>query len=165
VGCEPHIIDHCVNVAKIAVKITKMLEKNNYEVDREIVEIGALLHDIGRSETHDVEHSAVGGSITRQLGLPEKIARIVERHIGAGIPKLEAKELGLPEGIYVPITLEEKIVAYADKIICGGHVVDINATIEEFAKDLGWEHPAINRLQELHKEFVKMLGQGFNKQF
>jgi uncharacterized protein len=142
-----------------------MLEKNSYDVDQKLVEIGALLHDLGRSETHDVDHSAVGGKIARQLGLPEKIARIVERHIGAGIPKLEAEELGLPEGIYTPITLEEKIVTYADKLICRGHVVNIKTTIEGFAEDLGWEHHAIKRLQSLHEEFEKMLGPEFNKQF
>lgn len=142
-----------------------MLELKGYDVDRELVEIGGLLHDIGRSETHDVNHCAVGGKIGRKLGFPEKIVRIIERHVGAGIPKREAEEIGLPEGIYMPSTLEEKIVAYADKLICGDKVIDISKTIEDFAKDLGWNHPAINRLQCLHGEFTEMLGPEFSKQF
>jgi uncharacterized protein len=165
VGCAPHVVDHCINVTEIAMKISNLLEEKKYEVNRDLVEIGGLLHDIGRSETHDVNHSAVGGRIARSLGLPDEIVRIVERHIGAGIPKWEAEELGLPEGIYIPITLEEKIVAYADKLICGDKVVDISITIEDFAEDLGWDHPAIKRLQDLHGEFVEMLGPDFTKQF
>jgi uncharacterized protein len=152
-------------VTRIALKICDLIEKKGYEVDRELVEIGGLLHDIGRSETHDINHSAVGGRIARSLGLPDEIVRIIERHIGAGIPKWEAKELGLPEGTYIPVTLEEKIVAYADKLICGDNVVEISVTLEDFAADLGWDHPAIKRLQDLHGEFVEMLGPDFTKQF
>ena len=164
-GCSPHVIDHCVNVTQIALKLSDLLEEKGYEIDRELVEIGGLLHDIGRSVTHDVNHSAVGGKIARRIGLPEEIVRIIERHIGAGIPKREAEELGLPDGFYIPVTLEEKVVAYADKLICGDKVVGINVTIEDFAKDLGWDHPAIKRLQDLHREFVQMLGNDFAKQF
>jgi uncharacterized protein len=126
-------------------------------VDVELVEIGAILHDIGRSKTHYIDHSAVGGRMVRELGVAEPVARIVERHIGAGIPEDEARALGLPEGVYVPETLEEKIVCYADKLIAGRREVDIGVTIEDFAQKMGRDHPAIERLRSLHREMEALL--------
>jgi uncharacterized protein len=94
----------------------------------------------------------------REMGLPEELARIVDRHIGAGIPRAEARKLGLPRGVYVPETLEEKLVAYADKLVCGSRVVDMQVTIDEFAARLGADHPAIQRLKDLHEEMSGLLG-------
>lgn len=148
---------HCLNVSKVAVKLAERVNAKGIPVDIKLVEIGSLLHDIGRSETHNIDHSAVGGKIARELGLPEPLARIIDRHIGAGIPGEEARRLGLPEGEYVPETVEEKIVAYADKLICGSKVVDISVTIKDFADKLGRSHPSIARLKELHEEMLGFL--------
>jgi len=128
-----------------------------YDVDIELVEIGAILHDIGRSKTHGTDHAAVGGEMVRRLGVAEPVARIVDRHVGAGIPEDEARALGLPEGVYVPETLEEKIVCYADKLIDGWREVDISVTIDGFAEKMGRSHPAIERLWSLHREMDGLL--------
>ncbi len=137
--------------------MAQQLKEKGYDVDMRLVEIGALLHDIGRSETHGTDHGAVGGEIVRRLGVVEPVARIVERHVGAGIPWDEARALGLPEGVYVPETLEEKIVCYADKLIAGRCEVDISVTVEDFAKKMGRAHPSIERLWSLHQEMTALL--------
>jgi uncharacterized protein len=144
-------------VTKIAVRIARQLKKKGHTVDVELVEIGAILHDIGRSKTHETDHAAVGGEMVRQLGIAEPVARIVDRHIGAGIPEAEAKALGLPEGVYVPETLEEKIVCYADKLIAGWREVDISVTVDDFAEKMGRDHPSIKRLWSLHHEMEALL--------
>jgi len=157
VGCPGHVVDHCLNVSKIAVRMARQLKDKGHDVDVELVEIGSILHDIGRSKTHDTDHGAVGGEMVRQLGIAEPLARIVDRHIGAGIPEDEARALGLPEGVYVPETLEEKIVCYADKLIAGWREVDISVTVEDFAEKMGRGHPAIERLWSLHREMEDLL--------
>ena len=144
-------------MTKIAVRIARQLKEKGHEVDTELVEIGAILHDIGRSKTHDADHAAVGGNMVRQLGIAEAVARIVDRHIGAGIPEDEARALGLPDGVYVPETLEEKIVCYADKLIAGWREVDISVTIDDFAAKMGSDHPSIERLWSLHHEVEGLL--------
>ena len=156
-GCPGHVVDHCLNVSKIAVRMARRLKDKGHDVDVELVEIGSILHDIGRSKTHDTDHGAVGGEMVRQLGIAEPLARIVDRHIGAGIPEDEARALGLPEGVYVPETLEEKIVCYADKLIAGWREVDISVTVEDFAEKMGRGHPAIERLWSLHREMEDLL--------
>jgi uncharacterized protein len=141
----------------VAVKLANRLKEKGYNVNLKLVEAGALLHDVGRSQTHDVDHAAVGAMIARNLGLSESVVRIIERHIGAGIPENEARDLGLPEGVYTPETLEEKIVSYADKLISGRKEVDISVTIGDFAERLGWNHPAIERLHKLQNEMENLL--------
>jgi len=116
-----------------------------------------MLHDIGRSRSHDIDHAVKGAEIARELGLQEELVHIIERHIGAGIPDDEAKELGLPPGHYVPETLEEKIVAYADKLIAGRCEVDISVTMKDFANRLGEDHPSIKRLHDLDVEMRRLL--------
>lgn len=145
-------------MARLALKLAERLREKGLDVDVGLVEAGAMLHDIGRGRTHEVDHSAVGGRMIRELGLPEALARVVDRHIGAGIPGAEARRLGLPRGVYVPETLEEKLVAYADKLVCGSRVVDINVTLGDFASKLGVDHPAIRRLRDLHEEMSGLLG-------
>ena len=126
-----------------------------------MVEAGALLHDIGRSQTHSIEHGAMGGQIARRLGMPMELTHIIERHVGAGLTQDEARRNNLPKGHYIPETLEEKIVCYADKLIEGAREVGIDSTIYSFAQELGGDHPSIKRLQDLHREMVAVLGDKF----
>ena len=144
-------------MSKIAVRIARRLKEKGHMVDVELVEIGAILHDIGRSKTHDTDHAAVGGNMVRQMGIAEPVARMVDRHIGAGIPEDEARALGLPDGVYVPETLEEKIVCYADKLIAGWREVDISVTVDDFAENMGRDHPSIERLWSLHHEMEALM--------
>lgn len=158
-GCSPRVIQHCKTVAKLAVKIAKTLQKRGYKVDVRLVEIGALLHDIGRSKTHSVDHAFVGARIAEESFLPEPVIRIIERHVGAGIPPEEAEKLGWPKKSYMPQTLEERIVNYADKLIEGTHKVSMKQTIANFSRKMGKNHPAIERLKALDEEFQSLLGE------
>ncbi|NLM29447.1 MAG: HDIG domain-containing protein [Methanomicrobiales archaeon] len=121
-GCSEGVIAHCRAVRDLALDFT-----SDPIVDRDLVEVGALLHDIGRGVTHDLHHAQVGGEICRSLGLDEAVASIVERHIGAGLTADECSLLGLAPRDCVPRTIEEKIVAHADNLVKGGRVI----TLEE----------------------------------
>lgn len=144
-------------MAKIALKIARKLENRGFNINLELVEIGALLHDIGRSKTHTVHHAIVGAEIAREKGLPEPIIKIIERHVGGGITAQEAEKLGWPVKDYIPKTLEEKIVCYADKLTEGNKQVPVEVTIKKLAAELGENHPAIERVRKLHEEFVSMV--------
>lgn len=139
------------------MKIAERLHSNGKDVDLDLVRSGALLHDVGRGKTHEINHGVVGADIARGLGLSESIIKIIERHIGGGIPADEAEDLGLPPRSYMPVSIEEKIVSYADKLVERGREVDINVTLRHYQKDLGTEHPAVLRLQALHEEMVELI--------
>ena len=156
IGCSDYVIKHCIVVRDVAVKIAK---KANADVT--IVEAGALPHDIGRSKTHDINHAVEGGKIAKKLGLPEEIIRIIERHLGAGLPAEEAKKLGLPEKDFIPETLEEKIVCHADSLVDHNKKQSIEYEVERALNDGNNEYA--RRLIILHKELSEICGIDVNK--
>jgi len=158
VGCSERVVSHCKAVSALAVKFAKNCESKGITVDVNLVEVGGLLHDIGRSKTHDITHAVVGVEIAKFLGLPESLILIIEHHIGGGIGAQEAKNLGLPVKDYFPETLEEKLVAYADKLISGSEIIPIEHTINHFSEKLGPNHPAVNHVIKLHEEIFPLVG-------
>ena len=159
VGCPPHVIEHCKRVAAFAVKVATACQKKQPSICVELVEISALLYDIGRSKTHSVNHALEGGRIVRAHGLPISVINAVERHAGGGIPKEEAKALGWPPRDFVPKTFEEKIVCYADNRVERLRIVPIDKTIRAYAADLGDNHPTIGRIRSLHREITALAGE------
>jgi len=154
--CPPQVISHCLAVSELSVELANQLRKMGVEIDIQLVEVGAILHDIGRSESHGVDHSVVGSRIAKSMNLPEPLVNIIKRHVGAGITEDEAKKMGWPEGNYVPQTLEEKIVAYADKRIDKGKKVPIAIEIKGL-QDKN-KHEAAERVRNLHDEITSLLG-------
>ena len=150
-NCPTHLINHSKAVCKKALKLSSNFD---VDVDIELVKTGALLHDIGRSKTNGIDHAVVGAEILKNMGFPDSVANIALRHIGAGIPKEEAIELGLPPKDYIPLTLEEKIVAHADNLTHWDKEVDLDFVIKKWKERLGENHPSINRIIELHQEIV-----------
>lgn len=151
VGCSEPVINHCLAVKEVAIKIAKLAK-----ADIKLVEIGALLHDIGRSKTHDITHGLEGAKIAKKLGLPVSIVNIIERHIGAGIPVDEAEKLGLPKRDFIPVTLEEKIVCHADSLIDNNKKQKIKNEINK-ARSSGHETYAL-RLEKMHQELSQICG-------
>ena len=159
-GCSGGVVGHCLNVTRIALRLAEAVRARGHDVDLALVEAGALLHDLGRCRTHSIRHAVEGGEVAREIGLPETVIRIIERHIGAGLPRDEAAELGLPEGDYVPETLEEKLVCYADKFAEGARAVGFDVALGRMGEDLGEDHPALVRFRALHEEMEGLLGRG-----
>jgi uncharacterized protein len=155
-GCRENVVRHVEAVSALAVEIAEACRKKGYNVDVHLVEVGGLLHDIGRAQTHSVHHAVLGAKIATSLGLPEPVISIIKRHVGGGITAREARKLGWPKDVYVPLTLEEKIVSYADKLIEGSRRVPIEVTIEELSRDL--PPTAIERLWKLHEEMLVLVG-------
>jgi uncharacterized protein len=154
--CSQRVIDHCEAVAALAVELAQQLNKKGFNVNLELVEAGALLHDLGRSKTHSVDHAIVGAEIAELYGLPQPIVSIIKRHVGAGITAEEAQWLGWPKDDYVPRTLEEKIVSYADKLIEGSQRVPVDLTIEQLQAEKKVE--AAERVRRLDEEIKSLLG-------
>jgi uncharacterized protein (TIGR00295 family) len=150
-GCAPEVISHCKAVRDVALRIA-----DKTDADIKLVEAGALLHDIGRSKTHGIKHAVEGSIIGKKLGLPNEIVLIIERHIGAGLTKDEARKLGLPAKDYFPISLEEKIVCHADNLIDNSHIRPIELEVERALRE-GHDEYA-RRLVILHKELSDICG-------
>lgn len=155
-GCSSEVIEHIKSVRDVSLKIAENIAEEDHNVDIDQVEVGAILHDIGRSKTHDISHGVEGAKILRKKGL-EKYAPFAENHLGAGIPEKEAKKLDIPTKNYIPKTLEEKIVTYGDNLIRGDKVQSYEKALQELREELGPNHPSLERFKDIHEE-LKDLG-------
>jgi uncharacterized protein len=120
-GCSQRVVAHCHKVRDIALGFCDRSSVAN----RALVNAGALLHDIGRGVSHAISHAQDGAAWCRSHGIPQEIARIVERHTGAGLTADECTLLRLLPVDCIPETIEEKIVASADNLVRGRHEVSI----------------------------------------
>lgn len=102
-------------------------------MDRQFITEAAMLHDIGivRCDAPGIEcfgtepyicHGHIGGEMMRSEGYPRH-ARVCERHTGAGLTREEIirQNLPLPHEDFLPETLEEKVICYADKFYSKTH--------------------------------------------
>ncbi|MCI4626260.1 MAG: TIGR00295 family protein [Candidatus Magnetoovum sp. WYHC-5] len=155
VNCPLDVIAHVEAVTKLALDIGMTVKV--VEVDMETLRLGAMYHDIGRSQTHGIAHGVEGVRIARGLGFDEKVLYIIERHIGSGLTMDEARALGLPPKDYLPETVEEKIVAYADNLVVGVKVVTFEEALGRFKRRLGSQNPAVFRFINLHEEIYSWM--------
>ena len=104
-------------------------------LDRRFVEEAAMLHDIGIFRCHApsiachgtepyICHGRIGAELLRAEGC-ERHARVCERHTGAGLTTREivAQGLPLPPMDFLPETMEEKLICYADKFYSKSNLV------------------------------------------
>lgn len=151
------LIKHCMIVSEVSTILALAFKEKGYNVNLDLARLGGLLHDVGRVKTHSVQHGYLGGKLLRDVGINERIAKIAERHVGGGISNGEAKKLGLPEGRYMPESLEEKIVCFADKIVEMDRVIPLEETLNNLREELGSESSAVQRLIELKNELRRLL--------
>ena len=152
------VIRHSEKVAEKAIEIAKKIKK--VKVDMDLIEIGGIVHDIGRTKTHDFKHAQIGGIILRQRGFPEKLARICETHILGGLDKEDAKELGLLEKDFLPSTIEEKIICLADKYMAGTREVTIEERFSKWFQKYGRSKILLKskeRIERIQKEIENLM--------
>ena len=116
---------HVVKVTELAIKIVKHNPHLNLNLNYIIK--ASMLHDIGIIKTNAPEigcfgkfpyiaHTYLGRQMLEEEGLID-VAPICERHVGTGLSKQDIIDSGfeLPRRNMIPITLEEKLICYADK--------------------------------------------------
>ena len=152
-----NVINHLLFTAQTAIDIAENLKYRNIPVNCDLVLAGALLHDIGRSKSHKIDHGIIGGKILKTHEFPIELVSIVEKHIYAGISANEAKDLGLPAKDYLPKTYEEKIVAYSDNISKTNELLSLEQELTRFKRYLPDSHPILLRVRELDTEITSLL--------
>lgn len=119
------LLSHSASVAAMAKDLNRRCALG---LDEDTVETAAMLHDIGIILTDApgidchgtlpyLAHGAAGADMLRAEGVDEIYARIAERHTGAGLTSTEIEQAGLPlppGRVYMPETILEKLICYAD---------------------------------------------------
>lgn len=125
------LVTHSLQVARKALEIAHAHALPLADGD---IAAAAMLHDIGIIATdapgihchgteHYLRHGILGAAMLRKAGAPEWLARVAERHTGTGITAKDIAEynLPMPPGDYMPETLLERLVCYADKFYSKSH--------------------------------------------
>lgn len=157
------LILHSRQVADMALAINA---DRRLGLDPAQVEAAAMLHDVGicRCDAPGIEcrgtepyimHGVIGARMLRQDGMPEWVARVAERHTGAGLSEQDIAELGLPlpPGDYMPRTLLERLICYADKFYSKSGSME-RKPLEAVRRSMLKHGPeTLSRFDALHKEF------------
>jgi uncharacterized protein (TIGR00295 family) len=146
------VIRHVCVVNVVAMEIARRCG-----ADPALVNAASLLHDVGRSRTHGVQHVWESVRIARERSLPEELVLCIGRHIASGFTAEEAKELGLPDGDYMPVTLEDKVVSFADNLVSDRSIKN-TAQAAERMRSKGFELSA-NRMIVIGKELAALCGE------
>lgn len=133
------------------------MKERNFPINCDLVLAGAMLHDIGRSQSHKLDHGVIGANILKKEKMPTELVSVVENHIFAGISKEETSEFNLPFRDFLPNTLEEKIVAYADNISKENDILTSEQVVKRYSRYLEESHPIIQRVKTLHYEIETLL--------
>ena len=132
---EQILLKHSEDVAQRVLEIAEAHPE--FHLDRQFLYEAAMLHDIGilyvdapgiccHGTKPYICHGMLGAELLRNEGLPAH-ARVAERHTGTGLTKEEIlrQSLPLPPRDFVPETLEEKIICYADKFFSKSHLEEV----------------------------------------
>ena len=126
------------------------------DADHGLVMAGSLLHDIGRSVDNSIMHALIGSEIIEKMGFPMSLVGVVRKHTGAGLDEIDAREMGLPPGDYMPKTIEEKIVAHADNLVSDNRVQTHKHAVEKLVNKGAIR--GAERMERLHWELSKLYG-------
>ena len=123
---------HSRSVADKAIAIA--IAHPELKIDKQFVEEAAMLHDIGIFRTNApgiqcfgtepyICHGTIGAQLMREEGFPLH-ALVCERHTGAGLSlmEIERQNLPVPHHDMLPLSLEEKLICFADKFFSKTHL-------------------------------------------
>ena len=118
-------------------------------MDVQFIEEAAMLHDLGIFLTDAPRihcygtaqylcHGYLGATLLRSLGY-ERHARVCERHTGTGLLKEHILQNGwdIPARDYLPETLEEQLICFADKFYSKTKYLQTPRTVEQVIESMG----------------------------
>ena len=118
-----NIIQHSLFVGRIAVYLAKKLKQSGKNVDINLVEAGALLHDIAKYksilENNEYAHADMAEEILKKEGYPN-VGRIAKMHQLDRVKELK--------------NWEEKVVYYADKRVLHRKLVSLKERYEDLKR-------------------------------
>jgi ribonucrease Y len=127
-----NVLDHLIETSQLAAMMAEELGASVETARR-----AALLHDIGKAVTHEVEgsHALIGGKLARRHGEDEAVAHAMEAHHNEVEPR----------------TVEAVIVQTADAL-SGSRPGTRGESLEQYVtrlrdlEEIGQRHPGVNKV-------------------
>lgn len=144
-GMLGNIIDHSLEVARVALYLSTELNRRGQNLDLSLVEAAALLHDLTKTECLRTkeDHAFTGSKRLKEMGY-ERIGEVVAEHI-------RLTKVTDPFRIS-----EEEVVNYADKRVKHDRIVSLEERFQDLKERYGYSLRALELLDCLKEETFKI---------
>jgi putative nucleotidyltransferase with HDIG domain len=164
---------HCLATARTAARIARALVRADPElpVDPLWIEAAALVHDIGRSRCHGIDHPLEGYRLLTGRGLAHLAKPCITHWLKGRSRSRLARDPHFTEELLQELygnldlesfTLGDRIVALADSLVMYARVVTIEERYRDASErygDSGWMDENRRISLELREEFEALLGE------
>ena len=139
-GMLSHIIDHSLEVTRVALYLGVELNKKGQRIDLGLVEAASLLHDLTKSECFRTkeDHAQTGSRLLKGMGYA-RVGEVVAEHIHV----LRRNDPSL--------VTEEEVVNYADKRVQHDRVVSLEERFNDLMERYGKGQKASEEIEKLRK--------------
>ncbi len=139
-GMLGNIIDHSIEVANVALYLSKQLNKKGQHINVLLVEAASLLHDLTKTESFETkqDHAWTGSRVLKEIGY-EKVAEVVAQHIW------------LSHEVDPLFVSEEEVVNYADKRVMHNRVVSLAERFKDLRDRYGRDPEGIRYLRRMER--------------
>ena len=139
-GMLENIFNHSLTVTKVALFLSRELNKKGQGIDLAVVEAAALLHDLAKTECLESkeDHAQQGFRLLKDLGY-ERIAAVVAQHI-------EVSSGGDSASVS-----EEEVVNYADKRVRHDRIVSLKERFSDLKDRYGRVKSALEQMDRMEK--------------
>lgn len=153
------LVSHSEAVTEKCLQIASNVPEMN--PDTKFISEAAMLHDIGIFKTNTprldcfgdypyICHGFLGQEILANDGFPDH-ALVCERHTGVGltIEDIETQKLPLPLRNYVPLSVEEQIICFADTFFSKNNNLRKEKSVKEVLNSIKkYGHKNVERFNE-----------------
>jgi uncharacterized protein len=139
-GMLPNIREHSFRVMQVARFLGDALAEAGFELYRPLIEIGALLHDLGKTPCLGTtgNHAEWGAVVLEGLGY-HHVAQVVREHVYLDADIIDPRPLR-----------EAEVVNYADKRVLHDQVVALEARFDDLKVRYGRTPEALARIDATH---------------
>jgi putative nucleotidyltransferase with HDIG domain len=116
-GTPQNVIEHCKAVCAFAVSLAKKLRHKGIDVDIGLIEAAALLHDIEKLKP---DHELAGSILVTRAGFTD-VGNVMKTH---GLARLY-------DDSFLPKSIEQRIVFYADKRVMHSTVASLDERFQD----------------------------------
>ncbi|MFA6573451.1 MAG: HDIG domain-containing metalloprotein [Patescibacteria group bacterium] len=140
-----NIREHSKQVTKVAKAVASHIQKQGLLIDIELVNRGALLHDIAKiiavNAKRERDHGEMGSDIVKKENLCNELSEIVRKHYMSAFNS--------------QCTLEELVVNYADKRVTHDRIVSLSERFDYICKNYPKAITDINSHRQKYYDFEK----------
>lgn len=136
-GMPAHIARHSEAVRLVSILVARSLLEAGLEIDMQLVDRAALLHDICKADTilHGGDHALMGRKLLEEQGYP-RVSEVIGQHV-----RLESLEVN-----------EAMVVNYSDKRVMHDRVVSLQKRFVDLMDRYGTDDQRMHRIMTHYAE-------------